>query len=176
MNIIDLSLPLYSGMPVFPWDPEVSIEPNLHIEKDGWNMSRIEMNSHDGTHLNVPFHSEENWKKLDDYTLIDFMGVCLRYESENDIQENIWLIFSDQNITQEIAEKLIEKKVKFVWLSHTFEVDIHIEKYLLHHSIISYERLYNTEKLPKKFFFHGAPLHIKNGDGSPVRAYALCYE
>lgn len=176
MKIIDLSLPLYTWMPVFPWDPEVSIENNLTLEKDGWNMSRIQINSHDGTHLNVPIHSEKNGKTLDDYSLDDFMWISIIYENESDIQTGVWLIFREQNITQEIAEKLIQANIKFVWLSSRFEFDLEVEKYLLKYDIISYERLENCELLPKKFFFHGAPLKIQKWNGSPVRAYAICYE
>src|SRR5215467_1437008 len=74
MRIIDLTLPMYTGMPVFPGDPEVSIETIQTFERDGWNMRRIEMNSHDGTHVNVPIHGTANGKTLDDYTLSDFCG------------------------------------------------------------------------------------------------------
>jgi len=48
-----------------------------------------------------------------------------------------------------------------------------IEQYLLSNDIILFERLANTNKLPKKFLFYGAPLKIKDGDGSPVRAFAI---
>lgn len=176
MKIIDLSLPLYTGMPVFPWDPEAKIEPIQTVESDGWNILRLQINSQDATHVNVPYHSEPQWKKLDEYHLDAFMWISLLYEVESDLQEGVGVIFSRENITQQIAEKIIEKKVKFVWLSSNFEFDLDVEKILLKHGIISFERLTNCDQLPKKFFFHGAPLSIKHWDGSPVRAYAICYD
>lgn len=34
MRIIDLSQELYSGYPVYPWDPEISIEKIFTVEND----------------------------------------------------------------------------------------------------------------------------------------------
>jgi len=59
MKIIDLSMEIYSGMPVFQGDPEDEITQEATIENDEWNMKRIHMNSHDATHLNVPIHCKE---------------------------------------------------------------------------------------------------------------------
>ena len=74
MKIIDLSLPLYTGMPVFPGDPEVSITLVHTIERNGWDLRRLEINSHDGTHVNVPSHMIASGRTLDDYALADFAG------------------------------------------------------------------------------------------------------
>ncbi len=57
-----------------------------------------------------------------------------------------------------------------------FETDseLETEKLLLREGIISFEGLVHIDKLPKdkEFMFYGVPLKIKNGDGSPVRAFA----
>jgi arylformamidase len=172
MPIIDLSLSLYSGMPVFPGDPDVSIKTIFTIEDTGWNMSRIEMNTHDATHVNVPIHAKKWWKNLDDYQITDFIWSARMYESDDDIKGDEGLIFDTQDITMEIAKKIVQIRPPFIGLPQKYEFDLDIERYLLEH-IISYERLINTELLPKKFMFYGVPLRIKDGDGSPVRAYAL---
>ena len=54
-------------MSVYPGDPEVDIEQLQTIDKDGWNMKRIHISSHDGTHVNAPIHCSEDGKSLDDY-------------------------------------------------------------------------------------------------------------
>jgi arylformamidase len=173
MPIIDLSLSLYSGMPVFPGDPDVSISKIFTIEDTGWNMSRMEMNTHDATHVNVPIHAKKWWKNLDDYDITDFIWPARMYESTKDILPNEWLIFHTIDITMDIAEKIVQIHPPFIGLPQKYEFDLAIEKFLLEHDIISYERLINTELLPKKFMFYGVPLRIKDGDGSPVRAYAI---
>lgn len=173
MGVIDLSMELYSGMPVFPGDPDVKIEPIFHYEIDQWNMRRIEMNTHDATHVNVPIHATKNGKTLDNYSLDNFIGEAVKYECDDDIIAWVGLIFDTIDINSEIAERIVRVRPKFIALPARFEFDLEIERDLLEAGIISFERLVNTEKLPKRFFFHGAPLNIKEGDGSPVRAYAI---
>ncbi len=176
MKIIDLSWELHTGLSVYPGDPEVSIERIQTIENHEWNMSRIKINSHDWTHVNVPIHSKIGWKTLDDYRIDDFIWPARLYESELDINSQEWLVFHSQDITQEIAEKVVKIKPLFIALPSKFEFDIKIERYLLEHDIISFERLENTEKLPKQFMFYGVPLKLREWDGSPVRAYAIVEE
>ena len=173
MKIIDLSLEIHSGMPVFPGDPEVLVERQQTFDKDGWNMKRLHINSHDGTHLNVPIHGTKDGRILDSYTLGDFIAKCRIYKSDSDIKKGLGVIFRDQNIDLKIAKTIVKKRPKFVGLSSRFEFDVDVEKYLLEEGIISFERLANTEKLPDEFIFYGVPLKIKDGDGSPVRAFAI---
>lgn len=172
MKIIDLSLPIYSGMPVFPGDPEVEIQQLQTLGKDSWNMKRIHMNSHDGTHVNVPIHATANGKDLDSYKIEDFIGPALLYESPNDIQPGIGVIFAKQNVNEKIAKIIAKDKPKFIGLSADFEFDIAVEKFLLEKGIISFEKLANTKLLPEHFMFYGVPLNFREGDGSPVRAFA----
>ncbi len=172
MKFIDLTLPMYSGMLVYPGDPEVEIEQLQTLEKDGWNMKRFHINGHDGTHVNVPVHCKSNGKTLDDYKIQDFCGDCVIYKTPQDINSDQGVIFTQQ-INMELAQIIVEKCPKFIGLSFKFEMDITVEKFLLQSDILCFEQLANTERLPPKFFFHGTPLKIKKGDGSPIRAYAI---
>lgn len=173
MHIIDLSQPIYSGMPVFPGDPEALIEQVQTFAKDGWNMKRIHINLHDGTHVNVSIHGTNNGSTLDAYVLNDFIGPSVLYKNRDDIKTGVGVVFTDQNIDWKIAKLIVEQKPKFVGLSAKFEFAVDVEKYLLEKGIISFERLANTQKLPPKFEFYGVPLNIKETDGSPVRAFAI---
>lgn len=83
------------------------------------------------------------------------------------------VIFRDQNIDQEIANKIKEAKPHFVGLSDSYEFDEEIEKDFLKEDIMLFERLTNLDQLPKEFMFYAMPLKIKDGDGSPVRAFAV---
>jgi len=173
MKIIDLTLPIYTGMPVYPGDPEALIEIIQTIEKDGWNMRRIQMNSHDGTHVNVPSHAVKDGKNLDDFELNNFCGVARIYDPAVAITQTEGIIFRDRNIDKSIAEKIKENRPKFIGLSNKYEFDGDIEKNLLEAGIISFERLANLDILPSSFEFYGLPLNIQEGDGSPVRALAI---
>lgn len=175
MKIIDLSQEIYDGMPVFPGDPEVKITMVDTYDKGGWNMRRLEINSHDATHLNVPIHSSKDGMTLDDYQIEDFVGKAIVYNPERDLHKGMGVLFVEHDIDMDVAQRLVEAKVKFVGLSEKFDFNLDAERYLLKEGIISFERLANTEKLPRNedFMFYGVPLKIREGDGSPVRAFAV---
>lgn len=173
MKIIDLSKTLYDHMPVYPGDPDVVIEQIQTFDKDGWNMKRIQINLHDGTHVNVPIHGTKNGLNLDSYKIESFFGKSELYKPGMKFYHNKGVIFSSTNIDLKIANELIKFPPKFVGLSEKFEFDIAIEKLLLEKGIISFENLTNTDKLPQEFTFYGVPLNIKEADGSPVRAFAI---
>jgi len=158
-------------MSVYPGDPEASIELVQTLEKDGWNMRRVQINSHDGTHVNAPIHGIEGGKTLDDYPLDAFCGPTKIYDGT--IKKDKRVIFRDQNIDKIIAEEIKRVKPRFVGLSSEYEFDVDIEKDLLNEDIILFERLANLAKLPAEFMFYGMPLKIKEGDGSPIRAFAI---
>ena len=69
MPHIDLSLPVLTGMPVYPGDPEVSATPALTLERDGVAVSRLDLGSHTGTHLDAPSHSIAGGRTVDEIPL-----------------------------------------------------------------------------------------------------------
>lgn len=172
MKIIDLSQPLTHNMPVYPGDPEVEIVEIHKLDKEGWNLRQINLSTHLGTHVNVPYHMVKKGKKLDQFSLEAFIGSCEIYKPGMKFNKKVGVVFRDQNIDQKIAKLLIDNPPKFVCLSDKFEFDVPIEKLLLEHDIISFENLTNINKLPYKFMFYAVPLKISGSDGSPVRAFA----
>lgn len=73
-RIVDLSVPLRTGMTVFPGDPEVEIAPALTIERDLVNVLRVHIGSQTGTHLDAPFHVVAGGARLDELPLERFLG------------------------------------------------------------------------------------------------------
>ncbi|MEM7120453.1 MAG: cyclase family protein [Pseudomonadota bacterium] len=173
MRVIDLTLPMHADMDVYPGDPPPRYDLIEVFAETGWNMKRLEMNGHDGTHVNVPLHATADGKNLDDYDLSAFVGEAVLYESDDDITPDMGLIFHATDISWPTAQAIVDIGPRFIGLPARFEFDIAIERWLLERDVVSFERLINTDQLPKTFFFHGAPLKIVHGDGSPVRAYAL---
>lgn len=160
-------------MPVYPGDPEVSIEQIHTIGNEGWNLRSITITTHIGTHVNTPIHMTENGQTLDDLPTERFFGPCTIYKPGMTFTPNTGVIFTTTNIDMTLAHLLVKTPPLFVGLSEVYEFDLKVEKLLLEHNIISYENLTNTDKLPDQFMFYGLPLKIKGGDGSPVRAIAV---
>gem|GEM_PF-140938 len=76
MTWFDLSVPLRTGMPVYPGDPEVRIASALTVEADGANVLSLGLGSHSGTHADAPLHVGDGWAALDELPLSLFGGVA----------------------------------------------------------------------------------------------------
>jgi arylformamidase len=56
-KLLDVSVPLASGMPAYPGNPEFELQPIKRIAAGGSsNVSRIVMGTHTGTHVDAPRH------------------------------------------------------------------------------------------------------------------------
>ena len=85
---------------------------------------------------------------------------------------------------EELLTFLISKKIRMIGIdlptveSNSDPQDSSaMHKIILTRGIIPVEGLVNlSELIGRRFFFSAAPLPLKNGDGSPVRAYAMIEE
>ncbi len=73
-RLIDLSHPLVHGQATFPWDPKLAIMPHNTVSSIGYNITQVSMGTHQGTHLDAPFHFFDDGKTLDQMTLEQFYG------------------------------------------------------------------------------------------------------
>ncbi|MGW2665384.1 cyclase family protein [Nocardia tengchongensis] len=74
MRILDLSVPIRSGMPVYPGDPEVTVRPALTVAADGVNVLHLDLGSQTGTHVDAPRHIDDALPALDELPLDRFTG------------------------------------------------------------------------------------------------------
>jgi kynurenine formamidase len=56
LKAVDLSLPIDSKTPVYPGDPEPTLKPVATIGGEGYNLHRIILGTHTGTHVDAPYH------------------------------------------------------------------------------------------------------------------------
>jgi len=71
--IADLSHPIESGMPGFPGDPDVSVDPHATVDADGYRVAKLACGSHTGTHVDAPAHTEPDGATLDDLPVSRFV-------------------------------------------------------------------------------------------------------
>ncbi|MFI0409650.1 cyclase family protein [Actinomadura sp. 3N508] len=74
VELLDLSVPIATGMPVYPGDPEVTAVPALTVAESGVNVLRLHMGSQSGTHVDAPFHIDDSLPRLDELPLSRFTG------------------------------------------------------------------------------------------------------
>ncbi len=65
MAIIDISVPLQSGMVVWPGDRPVEVRRVRSLEQDGANVSELCLGSHAGTHVDAPAHFVAGGRTVD---------------------------------------------------------------------------------------------------------------
>jgi len=77
-KLIDLSHPLLHGQVCYPGDPGIEVAVQDTIASVGYNITKFSMSSHQGTHLDAPFHFFDDGKTLDQIPLERFYGpACL---------------------------------------------------------------------------------------------------
>lgn len=66
MKVVDLSMPISEDMIVYPGDPRVSLERVSTSEDGGFNVTRICMGTHTGTHLDPPSTCTGGFRKVNE--------------------------------------------------------------------------------------------------------------
>jgi len=76
-EIVDISVPLGPGIPVWPGDPEMTAEPiSQTANGDVFNMTLLRMSGHTGTHVDAPRHIVHEGATLDQIPLARWYGPC----------------------------------------------------------------------------------------------------
>ena len=82
MKILDISVPVSPGMPVWPGDSPVKLERYRALsEGDDCNSSRICCSVHTGTHVDAPGHFIDNALTVEDLSLDTLMGPAMVIEA-----------------------------------------------------------------------------------------------
>lgn len=175
MQIIDLSQPLFDKMPVYPGDPEVSIKQIHNLDKEGWRLRYLQMSTHIGTHADAFAHMDEKGTTIDNIPLEKYIGKTVLVNTSDSFPKEVGLAFKEGKLGLGLFEKLKEAKPLFVVVGNTAELEVELERKLLQSGILTITDLVNMDELPenKEFMFYGVPLKIKDGDGSPIRAFAI---
>jgi arylformamidase len=78
MRTIDISMPIAVGMPTFPGDPSVTVQPVRQIGRgDPYNLSVWTFGSHAGTHVDPPLHFVPGGTPADQLDLTVLNGPCV---------------------------------------------------------------------------------------------------
>jgi arylformamidase len=74
ITLIDLSHPLEHGQLNFPFDPKITVLVHNTVASIGYNITQISMSTHQGTHLDAPFHFYDDGNPVDQVPLDRFYG------------------------------------------------------------------------------------------------------
>lgn len=175
MKIIDLSQPLFDKMDVYPGDPEVHIKQIHTLDKEGWRLRYLQFSTHIGTHADALAHMDKKGITIDKILINKFIGKTVLVRPNDIFPKGFGLAFSDSMLGLSVFDKIVKAKPLFVVVGNKCDFELEMERKLLQAGILTMAGLVNMEKLPRNnpFMFYGVPLKIKDGDGSPIRAFAI---
>ena len=199
MKLIDLSVPINKETPVYPGDPVTKIEPAGVLKEDGYEDHYVCMGTHVGTHVDAPRHMLEGAKGLEQIPVEKFSGrgvyiktdknfdlevvkqasiqegdIVLLHTGMSDVYHEVDYYENYSALTEEIANYLVEKKVKMVGVDMC-SVDhepFPIHQILLGNDVLIIENLTNLGALEgKNFKIYAFPIKLEI-DGAPARVVA----
>ncbi|WP_413302925.1 arylformamidase [Bacillus sp. 1P10SD] len=201
MRIYDVSRKLVNGMPVWPGDTPFQYEVSWPMEESGSvNVGRLELSTHTGTHVDAPFHFDNNGKRIIELDLSLYIGPARVVDMAGkdsigaaDVKDiNLdgvtRIIFKtlawknpDQfpekipHIEPDLAPFLAEKGIRLIGLDVPSVDPIDSKELFAHHSLNQQgihilESLLLDEIEPGDYELIALPLPLVEGDGSPVRA------
>lgn len=73
-RLVDLSVPVGAGTVVYPGDPQPVLTTHSTVARDGFNLLEVHMGSQTGTHVDAPYHFEDQAPRIDQVPLERFLG------------------------------------------------------------------------------------------------------
>lgn len=198
---IDISQRLEEGVPVWPGDTPFSYRLTWSKEESGSvNVGQITMSTHTGTHIDAPFHFDEEGKRVIDLDLDLYIGRARvihlpdpkqigigELQSENLegvtrllIRTETWIDRSAfpgaiPPVAPELAPYLAEKGVRLLGLDLPSVDPLDSKELPAHHALTSHgihilEGIVLDGVDPGDYQLAALPLPLAQADGSPVRA------
>lgn len=204
MRIYDISMSIFYDMPVYK--RKVSKRPVVKVESDFTSGSvyetRLEMNMHTGTHIDMPLHILENGATIDALDLHKVVRPCKvfdfkhveekiseEYLTAKNIREGDFILLKTKNSYLDIledeyiyldkagAEYLRDKKITGVGIDalgiERSQPDHETHKALLGAGIVIIEGLRLKEVEEDEYLMVAAPLRIAGSEAAPVRALLI---
>lgn len=80
VRVVDLSHPIDSDTQVYPGDPVPHLTQHSFVERDGFNLMSVQMGSQSGTHVDAPWHFDNDTKRIDELPLELFVGEAIIFD------------------------------------------------------------------------------------------------
>lgn len=201
MKLYDISRPLKQGMPTWPGDTPFQYEVSWPKSDSGSvNVGKLTMSIHTGTHVDAPFHFDDEGRKITDLDLNLYVGqaklvdVAGRTSIGADDLANIDLTgiirlllrtssWSDPDqfpesicyLRPDLAPFLAEKGIRLIGVDVPSVDPLDSKELPAHHGLHQndihiLEGLWLEDVEPGIYELIALPLQIEEADGSPVRA------
>ena len=194
MRLFDLTLPLTPGLAVQAGDPPFTLDTVLTHSADGYEVTRVCLGTHTGTHVDAPRHFYAEGRALDEFPLERFMGRAVvldcrevsdavlearltRQLAQHDMPPDGMAVLWTEGrlITLEAAALLLEAGVGLIGVDAPSldAAPYPVHRLLLARDVLIVENLCGLEQVgagPIDCAF--LPLALQGTDGAPIRAIA----
>jgi arylformamidase len=164
MEIFDVSIPVRSGMPVYPGDPEVRLE----RVSDSPAISRLDFGVHTATHVDAPVHFIEGGAGAEELRLDVLVGPC-EVALGGGTAERV-LIKDAVKLDRRAAQALVDGGVRLVGVDQMSVGDHEAHEVLLGAGVVVVEGLDLRAVEPGEYDLYCLPLKLVGSDGAPARA------
>ncbi len=199
---VDLSWPVYDGMPVYPGDRQSRLTQEKWLERDFYTAFAFDTGLHAGTHMDAPMHLIPNAPAMAEMPLnrCCAQGILLDVRGQREIQKpdlqkgsltgkavllltGMEAAYGTENyysghpvVSMEMAKMLVEEEIAFLGMDMPSpdEPPFPVHKLLLTFGIPIVENMRGLEKLTGVFEVAAFPLNI-HAEASPVRAVARLF-
>jgi arylformamidase len=202
MEIIDISVPLRSGMVTYPGDPAVELTRWASIA-DGSpaNLSRLDFGVHSGTHVDAPVHFLDGAPAAEALPLealigparvVDATAVSERLDAaalagldlggaervlfrtrNSELWERDSFAEDSVSLTEDAARELIRRGVRLVGIDYLSIGDEGAHQALLGAGLVPVEGLDLRGVEPGDYRLVCAPLKLVGSDGAPARVLLI---
>jgi len=190
MKIYDISQEVFSCA-VYPGDPQPEKQ-TLYSTAAGdlYNLTSFAMCTHNGTHVDAPFHFLHHGKTVEQMDLSVFVGDCYVARHEGDVtaeaaQEILKksggaariLIAGNATVTAEAAAEFAAGGIKLLGNEGQTvgpeKAPMQVHLILLRQEIALLEGIVLKDVPEGRYFLSAAPLNLAGADGAPCRAYLI---
>jgi arylformamidase len=196
--VIDISVPVHSGLVVWEGDSAPLIERVRSIEEgDGYNLSRLVLSAHTGTHVDAPLHFIDEGESVEQLPLEALIGPALVVDAR-DAGEEIdadtvgrevdatteRVIFATRNselwdsggftsdfvgVSPEAAALLVERGARLVGIDYLSVGSPEVHRTLLSNGVVLLEGLDLRGIEAGHYRLVCLPLNFAGADGAPAR-------
>ncbi|MBX7259568.1 MAG: cyclase family protein [Candidatus Hydrogenedentes bacterium] len=198
----DVTIPMRDGMTVWPGDPAFVFSPLSRIaEGASCNVSALAMSTHTGTHVDAPWHFEDNGARLDQVDTSIFFGEALlldvphadliREEHLGEAPLPPRVLIKTRNseyppnapfqkdyvaLAPDAAQRLVDDRVRLVGVDYLSVAPFKqpgqdTHHILLRNNVFVVEGLVLSPFVTRTYQFVVLPLPLIGADGSPCRAF-----
>jgi arylformamidase len=177
-KLYDITKPLFETK-AFPGDPVPGKKLVRNFAEDGYNLTKISLCVHNGTHIDAPFHFLADGIGIEKLPLNVFFGPCTVKAWDGEIPQNCerLLIKGEHIVTPEQAKLIADSGVKLIGVELQSvgdpESPAKTHQILLGAGVVPLEGIVLDNVPASEYTLAAFPLNLGDVDGSPVRAVLM---